>query len=423
MPILSNSRNYIVLFTIPLLSLSLNCEMTTSELNGSIPKADAGPDQTSIVGSYAMLDGSKSTAGDADEIVWWGWEQDDSNPGKIRLLPGEDAYHAFQTIGFNKEGVYRITLTVDNGDSKSEPDEVYITVQPREQIICEDPDLEINLRYALQNRLDMIEESALASLDSIKHNYVAVNDITTLNGIEKCVNLNYLGMGLQKICDLTPLNNLTNLIFLNLTQSRCIADISPLSGLINLNWLNLAFNEIKDISALENLTNLTYLNLEFNEEISDISVVANMKDMRELRISNSPIGDISVVSNLNNLIKLWLSKCNISDLTPIANLTNLKLLFLKHNFIIDISAISGLHELERLYLADNQIVDISALENLTNLNILELYKNQITNIEPLVKNTGIDEGDVILLHTNPLSEESINTYIPILQERGVLVLW
>ena len=50
-----------------------------------------------------------------------------------------------------------------------------------------------------------------------------------------------------------------------------------------------------------------------------------------------------------------------------------------------------------------------------------MTKNQVNDINTLIQNTGIDTGDRVWLSDNPLSETSINTYIPQLEARGVTV--
>jgi Leucine-rich repeat (LRR) protein len=84
-------------------------------------------------------------------------------------------------------------------------------------------------------------------------------------------------------------------------------------------------------------------------------------------------------------------------------------------------ALTGLVNLERLNASFNQISDISCLTMLTNLKILYLRSNEITDISPLIDNEGIGFGDKVYLKDNPLSETSINEYIPALEERGVEV--
>jgi len=53
--------------------------------------------------------------------------------------------------------------------------------------------------------------------------------------------------------------------------------------------------------------------------------------------------------------------------------------------------------------------------------MLGLMQNPINDISPLVDNTGLGEGDDVILVSNPLSGESINVYIPELEARGVTV--
>jgi hypothetical protein len=55
--------------------------------------------------------------------------------------------------------------------------------------------------------------------------------------------------------------------------------------------------------------------------------------------------------------------------------------------------------------------------------LLSLYNNHISDISPLVDNTGLGEGDWVDLRGNPLSEQSINEYIPALEARGVQVYY
>jgi len=54
---------------------------------------------------------------------------------------------------------------------------------------------------------------------------------------------------------------------------------------------------------------------------------------------------------------------------------------------------------------------------------LILSGNQINDVSTLVQNTGLGEGDMIDLRGNPLGADSLNTYIPQLEARGVNVLY
>ena len=95
---------------------------------------------------------------------------------------------------------------------------------------------------------------------------------------------------------------------------------------------------------------------------------------------------------------------------------------LRGNHISDISTLSSITRLNEVYLGGNQISDISALSSLTSLNKLFLNNNQISDVSPLLANAGLSGGDYITLCINPLSADSVNTYIPELQGRGVHVV-
>ncbi|MCL0033777.1 leucine-rich repeat domain-containing protein, partial [Thermodesulfovibrionales bacterium] len=135
-----------------------------------------------------------------------------------------------------------------------------------------------------------------------------------------------------------------------------------------------------------------------------------------------PTGDI-YRSDLEGLTTLRASGRGISDLTGLEYAVNLTWLGLGGNQITDISPLSNLTNLTWLELGGNQITNISPLSNLTGLTRLWLAENQISDIGPLVANYGLSEGDEINLRGNPLSEESLKTYIPELEARGVVVLY
>ena len=154
---------------------------------------------------------------------------------------------------------------------------------------------------------------------------------------------------------------------------------------------------ITDLTGLERCTSLTHLYLADNQ-ISDISPLSNLTGLVTLGLPDNQISDISPISNLTRLTDLGLSGNQISDISPLENLTSLTL----------------------LNLWDNQISDISPLENLTSLTLLLLEHNQISDIKPLVDN-GLSEEAMVCLTGNPLSADSINTYIPQLRARRVSV--
>ena len=276
-----------------------------------------------------------------------------------------------------------------------------------------------NLTYLPLSGNSISSISALSNLTNLTWLNLWDNSISSISALSNLTNLTELHLGNNRISDISALSNLTNLTTLALAGNS-ISSISALSNLTNLTWLNLWDNSISSISALSNLTNLTELHLG-NNRISDISALSNLTNLTTLALAGNSISSISALSNLTNLTTLYLWGNRISDISVLSNLTNLKELYIGSISTSDISSLSGLTNLTILYLDRNDISSISALSNLTNLTVLYLYNNSISDISPLVANTGLGSGDTVDLKSNPLSSASINTHIPALQRRGVIV--
>jgi len=323
-----------------------------------------------------------------------------------------------------------------------------------------DPNLEAAIRDAIAKPTGDIYQS---DLDGLTYLDALESDITDLAGLEHCTDLieldlwdNQIGnisplstlssliwldLGSNQISDISPLSSLTSPTWLYLDQNQ-IGNISPLSSLTSLEELGLSSNQISDVSSLSSLTSLTELDLWENQignisplssltslirldlgrnQISDISPLSSLSSLTWLHLGGNQIGDISPLSALTSLEGLGLLGNQISDISPLSGLTSLMWLRMDDNQMSDISPLSGLTSLEYLNLVSNLISDISPLSGLTNLTWLYLNANQISDIIPLVDNPGLSDGDHIDLSCNPLSVESLNTYIPQLEDRGVAV--
>ncbi|MGC9384885.1 MAG: leucine-rich repeat domain-containing protein [Kosmotogaceae bacterium] len=407
-----------ILIIIIILSLSIEtCTTSVGPNNSKKPTAVLTSTASVVkVGNYIILDGSQSSTGGSDTLIY-NWEADESNPVEVPLY-GEKT----QNLGFIKEGTYIFRLTVSDGTQNSNTEQVEIKVEPRTNIIFEDPSLEIQVRYALKMPTDELIGEDLLKVDSLSRKIITGVDIYSLNGLENCENIVYLQFGHQNISNITPLSALTKLRELNLTQNRKIKDITPLRNLVSLEKLKLDRNLIEDISALQNLIKLTYLNMLENP-IQDLSYLKNLTKLEELWLSYTQDGELLFLTELKNLYLLWMTSCNVTDIQYLKSPTNLHKINFDGNDITDLSPLSNLKQLEWLYLDQNQVTDITPLESLENLTALRLWNNQITDILPLVNNKGLGEGDEVGLFGNPLNEISINKYIPALRARGVVVWW
>jgi hypothetical protein len=97
--------------------------VTISTVN-SAPVANAGPDQSVVLGTLVILDGGDSTDVDGDPLTYR-WTLETAPDGSGATL--QDANTATPSFTVDKAGIYRIALVVRDGTVDSEPDPVVVT--------------------------------------------------------------------------------------------------------------------------------------------------------------------------------------------------------------------------------------------------------------------------------------------------------
>lgn len=326
---------------------------------------------------------------DFNEGTAWRYEiRYSTNQGEIQAwsggqtvanVPAPDTAGTRQTAtatGLSEDSVYYFAIkTQDNSENWSDVSNI-VWAQPYSDAILtfNDAALESAIRGALAMPTGDIYKSDLLALDTLIADNQGISDLT---GLEYCTNLTYLHL-----------------------IDNSISQIDELVGLAGLRDLNLQGNNIADISPLSSLGNLSILQLTGN-----------------------PVSDLSDLASLDELIYLSISSIATADLQPLASLTTLEYLYAVNDNISDLLPLENCPHLKHLYLDANAIVDISMLSDMLELSNLSLRYNSIEDISPLVENSGLASGDQIALDTNPLSSESIITYIPALRARGVTVTY
>ena len=279
------------------------------------------------------------------------------------------------------------------------------------------------LRAAVQEELGLppatpLTKEHMLSLERLVANHKGIIDIT---GLEFATSLRALHLGgRNRITDLHPLANLTNLTQLHVWH-RPVAgmppvtnlDISPLAGLINLETLSLEKNGISDISPLARLKKLRKLHLSDND-IEDLRPLAALTELQTLSIEGNLITDLRPLASLINLEVLSLENTQVSDISPLAALTNLQTLDISNNLIEDLRPLAGLTELRTLWIQGNPITDFTPLAglNLTDLkyDVVDAPTGQTDPSEAWMPDAALRaavRGEIGLLPGVPLTKEKI----------------
>ncbi len=198
-----------------------------------------------------------------------------------------------------------------------------------------------------------------------------------------------------------------------------ISDLHSITGSFSA-----AGNWISSIEGAQHLVNVTSISVA-NNQITDLGPLAGLEQLNFIFAEGNHISNISNLFSLPVLIEIDLSDNFIADVSSLLRFPFLSRIFLNNNQIVNISSLSELQYLTYLWLENNHITDISALSNLVEIESVKLAGNGISDIAPLLDNTGLGEGDNLLLYNeflpenNPLSHEAFQVHYDLLNARGL----
>jgi len=151
----------------------------------------------------------------------------------------------------------------------------------------------------------------------------------------------------NRIKQISNLENLPNLIFLDLYNNQIVSLEGPLQTVKGLRVLMAGKNKIADIKNLNGLKKLDVLDLHSNE----IKVIEGLDGLSELRVLNLAGNRISIVNNLqslSSLTELNLRRNYIQQISGLNKLPSLQRVFLSHNSIQTFQEIQCIFEIQYL---------------------------------------------------------------------------
>jgi Leucine-rich repeat (LRR) protein len=159
-----------------------------------------------------------------------------------------------------------------------------------------------NLGLAIQTQMNLDREIRESDMEHLTMLDASSLGLTSIKGLEKAVNLEFLFLYENSIEDLSPLTGLTKLFMLELEENN-VTNVTPLSNLTNLSILGLGNNPITKIDALAGLTNLEGLALH-NTQISDITALASLINLTFVTLADTNV-DFSPESSVWDLLNVW----------------------------------------------------------------------------------------------------------------------
>ena len=316
------------------------------------------------------------------------------------------------------------------------------------------------LRDLALRRTGMTDLSALPTLAKVEALDVADNRVADLSGLRDLATLTYLAIGNNPVADIEPVGDLVALRSL-IANRTAIAQLEPLANLGGLHEIHLDDAQVSDVTALAGLRGAgaarrygLYLSRNAIADLSPLASIADVGLGDTIRVDGNPLDGEALAMHVpalrergasvyvsggvdirdaplrtHVLRRLGKAPADALDADDMLGLTELVAgaapfwwrWDIANAPIRDLTGIEGAANLRRLHLDGQDVVDLTPLSALANLEDVRLNYNRVEDIGPLVDNPSLGVGDVVRLRGNPLSAESVDTHVPALLARGVVV--
>lgn len=206
-------------------------------------------------------------------------------------------------------------------------------------------------------------------------------DSVDVNQLYKFVEIDSLDISGQALFDLSPLEALRNLKYVNISNTK-ITKLGPISNVTFLEHLDVSNTPTKDIQFIKYSDRLKHLDIS-NTKIEDISELVNLKTVRSLKADNTPIMNFSVLNEFDSLKFLSLVESGFNNAENIKDLIKLQDLNLSKNYLVNFSSLDQLVSLRVLNLSETNIQDLTPLAGLNKLEVVDLRLTPVADITVL----------------------------------------
>jgi eukaryotic-like serine/threonine-protein kinase len=205
--------------------------------------------------------------------------------------------------------------------------------------------------------------------------------LTSLVGLQNCIKLQTLDCASTKISTLSGIENCVSLRNLYCSKTP-IKNLSGIKNCKNLKILNCGYTHINSLAGLQNCVNLEELYFE-STFVGSLTELQNCLNLRKLQCYNTPIHTLVDLKKCVNLENLYCAKTKINDFLGLENCTHLKLIVCYFSKVTSLIGLENCFKLEELLCYGNAIDSLKPLKNCINLKILYCGWSQITTLEGL----------------------------------------
>jgi len=235
----------------------------------------------------------------------------------------------------------------------------------------------------------------------------------TVNDSEEC----YISMTCSQSLDSYTFSELQGLSTLEI-DCEDLKNAEFIAEMPNLQELSIEDSPIKDASALAD-SHIQRLSLDFDKELEDFSFLNGMTELEELGVFCYSDSLNGVDTNLDNLKVLYLD--GVNDYSYLQYMPNVESLFLGYHSVmvseLDPQAISGLSQLKDIHIRkyDGYRQNLISIFNMSSLEEIEITEGMIQlDISSIKTNENLKKltlSDVDLLTNVKMSGDGFITYV------------
>ncbi|NXV77869.1 LRIQ1 protein, partial [Atlantisia rogersi] len=229
--------------------------------------------------------------------------------------------------------------------------------------------------------------------------------LVALEGLSSCKYLKYINVEENNI-EIIDCENLENLCILILSKNH-LSSVCGLDGCVNLQKLELSYNRITRIGGLGSLKNLQQLIVDHNQLISTKGL-CEAPTLIHLDCSFNYLTQVEGIENCGLLQILKLQGNNLQELPRMENHVLLKELYLDDNSISTLRILSmyWLPLLQILLLSQNRLNELVPLNSFLSLEKLDIKNNCLSDLKGVTTwFTGCYKLRELSLSGNPLLQE------------------
>jgi hypothetical protein len=180
-----------------------------------------------------------------------------------------------------------------------------------------------------------------------------------------------------------------------------IGDLTGLDAAVGLTELRLTGNRPDSFAPLADLTNLRVLRLS-STDLDDASVLSDLRNLTHLEMPYNLVRDVTPLTSLDDLRTLLLAGNPLASTAPLADMPWLRWLSIDGTATTDLDFLAGLPELHQLAATNNELRSLDGVQHASSLRQLYVWSNLIDDIDALLDAPALQEGASVNLRRNCL---------------------